>query len=178
MQPFPSLEESGEEPPCCFYDASLLFRRMALNHVDRAEVAQNDPLLFYELQGVCTLCPSKEQCVLDLANEVVDDSSEEWREYCPNATAFAALEMQQNCGLAAQHGAGDERIVVTKLGSVVLRMAKRANKKIYLERRSGEPRLGPRQYFYAASKSGVVPHINGRQPTNSSGSSATALSSA
>ena len=126
---FPSLEALEDDPPRCFYDASLLFRRMALNHVDRAEVAENDPLLFYELQGVCTLCPSKEQCILDLANEVVGDGSEGWRQYCPNATAFAALEMQQNCGLAGQHGAVNERIVVTKLGSVILRAAKRANKR-------------------------------------------------
>jgi hypothetical protein len=122
--PFPSLEAVGEEPPRCFYDASLLFRRMALNHVDQAEIAENDPLLFYELQGLCTLCRSKEQCVRDLVNEASDGSSDGWREYCPNATAFAALEIQQNCGLAAQHGAGYERIVVTKLGSVILRTAK------------------------------------------------------
>jgi hypothetical protein len=122
--PFPSLETVGEEPPRCFYDASLLFRRMALNDVDQAEIAENDPLLFYELQGLCTLCRSKEQCVRDLANEASDDSSDDWREYCPNATAFAALGTQQNCGLAAQRGAGHERIVVTKLGSVTLRTAK------------------------------------------------------
>jgi hypothetical protein len=153
---FPSLEAFGEEPPRCFYDASLLFRRMALNQVDQAEIAENDPLLFCELQGLCTLCRSKEQCVLDLANQAGDDSSGGWREYCPNATALAALGIEQNCNLAGQHGAGHERVVTTKLGSVILRTAK-ANKKIYSERRSGESPFAPRQYFYAASKGGVLP---------------------
>ena len=157
MLPFHSLEDPGKEPPRCFYDASLLFRRMALNQIDRAELAEKDLLLFCELQAVCTLCQSKEQCVLDLAKEAGGDSSEGWRDYCPNATAFATLGMQQNCGLAGQHSARDERIVVTKLGSVLLRTEKRANKKIYLERRSEESPFGPRQYFYTASKSGVVP---------------------
>jgi len=124
MPPFPSLEDLGEELPRWFYDASLLFRRMALNHVDRAEVEENDPLLFYELQGFCTLCPSKEKCVVDLANDTRDDSSKEGREYCPNATTLVALEMQQNCTLAGAHGKGDERIVVTKLGSATLWKAK------------------------------------------------------
>jgi hypothetical protein len=122
--PFPSLEALDEEPPRCFYDASLLFRRMALNQIDQAEIVENDPLLFYELQGLCALCRSKEQCAGDLVNEADNDSSDGWREYCPNAMAFSALEIKQNCGLAAQHCAGYERIVVTKLGSVILRTAK------------------------------------------------------
>ena len=29
--------------------------------------------------------------------------------------------------------------------------------KVFLPRRPGEPRFGPRQYFYPASKTGVVP---------------------
>jgi len=124
MPPFSSREDLREGPPCCLYDASLLLRRMALNRVDRTEIEESDPLLFYELQAVCTLCPSKELCVVDLAN---DPSSDGWREYCPNATAIAALETQQNCGLAGPHGAGRERVVTTKLGNVILRPAKGSN---------------------------------------------------
>jgi hypothetical protein len=59
--------------------------------------------------------------------------------------------------LAAAHGARHERVVVTRLGSVILRTPPRENRKIYLERRPGDPPFGPRQYYYAASKSGVVP---------------------
>jgi hypothetical protein len=32
--------------------------------------------------------------------------------------------------------------------------------KVFLPRRPGEPRFGPRQYFYPASKTGVVPGAN------------------
>lgn len=154
MPPFPPVESLREEPPHRFYDASLLLRRMALTGIDQTELAENDPLLFRELQGVCTLCPSKDRCVAEL-NEPHDDRSDGWREYCPNASALAALGVEQNCGLAGPCGAGHERVVVTRLGSVTLRVP--ANKKIYLERRPGDPPFGPRQYFYAASKGGVVP---------------------
>ena len=58
---------SGEAPARYSYDASLLFRRMAALQVDRDELASNDPLLFRELQARCTLCRSKERCVLDLS---------------------------------------------------------------------------------------------------------------
>jgi len=40
---------------------------MAALQVDRDGLASNDPLLFRELQALCTLCRSKERCVLDLA---------------------------------------------------------------------------------------------------------------
>jgi hypothetical protein len=73
MPPFASLEAFEEEPPRHFYDASLMFRRMALNQIDQAELMEKDPLLFCELQGICTLCRSKEQCVVDLANETGDE---------------------------------------------------------------------------------------------------------
>lgn len=164
MPPFASLEARGEGLPRYFYDASLMFRRMALHEIDRAELAERDPLLFRELQAVCTLCQRKEQCARDLANEERGDRLEGWRDYCPNAAALAALGMEQNCGLAGQHGAGEELVVLTKLGRVTL--PRRANKKIYLERRPGDSPFGPRQYFYAASKSGVVPAGSNR-PINS-----------
>ncbi len=46
-------------PPRYFFDASLLFRCMDLLEVDRSDLERDDPLLFRELQGVCTLCRSK-----------------------------------------------------------------------------------------------------------------------
>ena len=153
MPPFSPAESLREEPPWS-YDASLLFGRMALIEIDQTEFAESDPLLFRELQGLCALCRSKDRCAADL-NQPNDQHSEEWREYCPNASALAALGAKQNCGLAGPSGAGQERVVVTRLGSVVLRTL--ANEKIYLERRPGDPSFGPRQYFYAASKGGVVP---------------------
>jgi|GraSoiStandDraft_30_1057271.scaffolds.fasta_scaffold567444_2 hypothetical protein len=96
---------SGEAPdlPHYSYDASLLFRRMAALQVDRDELASDDPLLFRELQALCTLCRSKERCVLDLAQECVELANPAWREYCPNATTLNALGAVQNCARARQY---------------------------------------------------------------------------
>jgi hypothetical protein len=84
------------------YDASLLFRRMAALQVDREEIARDDPLLFREFQALCTLCQSKERCVLDLAQER-QSGNESWREYCLNATTLNALGAVQNCARARQY---------------------------------------------------------------------------
>jgi len=96
---------SGEAPdlPRHSYDASLLFRRMAALQIGRDELASNDPLLFRELQGLCTLCRSKERCVLDLAQERDEPGNQGWREYCLNATTLNALGAVQNCARAAQY---------------------------------------------------------------------------
>jgi hypothetical protein len=95
---------SGEAPdlPRYSYDASLLFRRMALLRVDRDELASDDPLLFRELQALCALCRSKERCVSDLAQEC-EPGNREWREYCLNATTLNALGAVQNCARATQY---------------------------------------------------------------------------
>ncbi len=85
------------------YDASLLFRRMAILQIDRDELASDDPLLFRELQGLCTLCRSKGRCVRDLALEGNGAGRQDWREYCPNARTLNALGAVQNCSWAARH---------------------------------------------------------------------------
>jgi hypothetical protein len=85
------------------YDAGLQFRRMAALQIDRDELASDDPLLFRELQGLCTLCRSKERCVLDLAQERDQPSNPAWREYCPNAATLNVLGAVQNCSRAARH---------------------------------------------------------------------------
>jgi hypothetical protein len=78
------------------YDASLLFQRMAGLRIDSEELATDDPLLFRELQGLCTLCRSIAQCVRDLAHEGDAASGQDWHEYCLNAAtlnAFGAVEI-------------------------------------------------------------------------------------
>jgi hypothetical protein len=101
----PDAGSSGEAPdlPRHSYDVSLLFRRMAALQVDRDELASDDPLLFRELQALCTLCRSKERCVLDLAQECDGPGNQDWREYCLNATTLNALGAVQNCARAAQY---------------------------------------------------------------------------
>ena len=93
---------SGEaaDLPRYAYDASLLFRHMAALQIDRDELASDDPLLFRELQALCTLCRSKERCV---AQECDEPRDREWREYCLNATTLNALGAVQNCARAAQY---------------------------------------------------------------------------
>jgi hypothetical protein len=93
----------GEMSARYCYDAGLLFRRMALLQIDRDELASDDPLLFRELQGLCTLCRSKGQCMQDLAQECDEAPRQEWRDYCPNATTLNALGAVQNCSWAARH---------------------------------------------------------------------------
>ena len=83
-------------PACCFGAWSAL-------QIDRDELASNDPLLFRELQALCTLCRSKERCVLDLAQECDGPGNQDWREYCLNATTLNALGAVQNCARAAQY---------------------------------------------------------------------------
>jgi hypothetical protein len=158
MPPFPSQEVAHaadnfrslggeiENVPSYCYDASLLFRRMGINGIARTEFAQDDPLLFCELQARCTLCPSKEQCVFDLAHEADDACSDGWRGYCPNAATLVALGAEQS-----------RRAADVETAALIQGAAATAYHKIFLERRSGESRFGPRSYYYPASKGGVVP---------------------
>src|SRR5579863_8413140 len=62
------------ELPRHFYDASLLFRCMDMFQVDQRELATDDPLLFRELQGRCSLCPHKDDCARDL-----EQKFDKWR---------------------------------------------------------------------------------------------------
>ena len=43
------------------YDANL-FGCIDLQQIDRNKLMREEPLLYRELQGVCTLCSSKEEC--------------------------------------------------------------------------------------------------------------------
>lgn len=72
-------------------DVRLLLRRMTLLDLAPDRVNDADPLLFRELQGRCSLCPSKVACARDLAQEVAGGHSDKWREYCPNAATLASL---------------------------------------------------------------------------------------
>ena len=97
---------SGFESPApsrYFFDASLLFHCMDMLQVDRRELARDDPLLFRELQGVCALCRSKEECAQDLACEFDDARWDKWWLYCPNSATLTMIGAVQNCGDAARH---------------------------------------------------------------------------
>jgi hypothetical protein len=74
--------------PHYVYDASLLFRRMEMHQIDPTHLAHRDPLLFRELQALCTLCPSKDRCAGDNLSDTMSEAS---GAYCPNVKTFIAL---------------------------------------------------------------------------------------
>jgi hypothetical protein len=76
---------------------------MAALQIDREELASDHPLLFRELQALCTLCRSKERCLLDFARDGEESGNRDWREYCLNATTLDALGAVQNCARASQY---------------------------------------------------------------------------
>ena len=85
------------------FSTSLLFRCMDMLQVDQSELASDDPLLFRELQGVCALCRSKDECAQDLAHQFDDARWDRWWVYCPNSAMLAMIGAVQNCGRAAQY---------------------------------------------------------------------------
>ena len=83
------------------FDASLLFRCMDRLQIDRSDLANADPLLFRELQGVCALCRSKHKCFEDLAREFDDPQWDKWWPIAPIPQCSRGAV--QNCGGAARH---------------------------------------------------------------------------
>jgi hypothetical protein len=94
---------AGSDLPRCFFGGSLLFRRMEMLNIDRTELAKDDPLLLYELRGLCTLCRSTKDCAQDCGREPDAVRWDLWHAYCPNAKTLMTLGALQNCGLAASH---------------------------------------------------------------------------
>ena len=74
-----------------FFDASLLFRCLDMLRIDRSNLAMQDPRLFRELQDVCALCRSKQECAQDSPHEFEADRSNKWWVYCPNSAMLRTL---------------------------------------------------------------------------------------
>ncbi|MGO9702173.1 MAG: hypothetical protein ACLPX7_23255 [Xanthobacteraceae bacterium] len=90
------------ELPRQFYDASLLFSCMDMLQVDQRALAADDPLLFRELQGRCSLCRHKHECAEDRAHPFDDAKWQQWQQYCPNSAVLTMIGAIHNCGYAAQ----------------------------------------------------------------------------
>jgi hypothetical protein len=84
------------------FNGGLLLRCMDLLAIDRSELAQEDPLLFRELQGHCATCCSRPTCARELAQALDDEGWDAWRAYCPNSSTLLAIGALQNCARAAQ----------------------------------------------------------------------------
>ena len=86
-------------------DVRLLLRRMAVLDVAPDQVNSADPLLFRELQGRCSLCPSRAICACEIwRKDAADAQSRDWQEYCPNAAmlGFLSRTAHANVLLSAQ----------------------------------------------------------------------------
>jgi hypothetical protein len=68
---------------------TLLLRRMAALDLDPKEVSEIEPLLFRDLERVCTLCGSRRRCSRDLAHNSADPA---WESYCPNVATLKILD--------------------------------------------------------------------------------------
>jgi hypothetical protein len=76
---------------------SLLERRMEALSLNPDEVAHLEPVTVRQLQHRCVQCETREQCALDLADELIDPGRQSWRDYCPNAATLAMLSTLQSC---------------------------------------------------------------------------------
>jgi hypothetical protein len=79
------------------HDASLLFCCMDVLQIDHSKLARDEPLLYRELQGVCTLCPNKRDCALDLRDGFDGMRWDEWWLYCPNSAMLTTIGALQKC---------------------------------------------------------------------------------
>jgi hypothetical protein len=92
----PSRTDALASP--CNFDASLLFRCMDMLQIDRSKLTRDEPLLYRELQGVCTLCPNKQDCSFDLAGGFDGVRWDAWWLYCPNSAMLTTIGALQKCG--------------------------------------------------------------------------------
>jgi hypothetical protein len=65
--------------------------------IDHDKLARDEPLLYRELQGVCTLCPNKRDCAFDLADGFDGMRWDEWWLYCPNSAMLTTIGALQKC---------------------------------------------------------------------------------
>jgi hypothetical protein len=79
------------------HDASLLFSCMDVLQIDHGRLARDEPLLYRELQGVCTLCPNKRDCSFDLLGGFASMRWDEWWLYCPNSAMLTTIGALQKC---------------------------------------------------------------------------------
>lgn len=77
-----------------YRDAALLFWCMDILEIDQDKLSKDDPLLFRELQGYCTLCRNKDRCSRDIAHHFAGRWSE-WHAYCPNSATLVSISAAQ-----------------------------------------------------------------------------------
>jgi len=73
--------------------ASLVERRAAALGLDTAEIKRTEPQTMRDLARVCSVCGNKHACEHDLSR---DPASPGWKDYCPNASTFAAIRNERS----------------------------------------------------------------------------------
>ena len=76
------LEGAGPVSP------ALLQQRLTHERLEPCVLQAKWPAVWKDMQRVCSLCNSKEQCGHDLAHNPEDPS---WRDYCPNTNTIESL---------------------------------------------------------------------------------------
>jgi hypothetical protein len=69
--------------------ADLLYERMAVLGLARADVERLAPGLMRDLEASCSCCGNKQQCERDLSHHPEDGK---WSSYCPNATSLESVQ--------------------------------------------------------------------------------------
>jgi hypothetical protein len=112
----PSRSEKSKQQ-CSQCDAGLLFCCMDMLQIDRTKLMRDEPLLYRELQGVCTLCPNRQECSLDLAAGKFDAGNwqntwEEWWLYCPNSAMLRTIGALQKCGRSPRYARAADSVTL------------------------------------------------------------------
>jgi len=68
----------------------LLRHRMAMLQIDADELGRSQPATWLELKRTCAKCPSRGDCIWDIASEL-SDVGQEWEDFCPNAATLNML---------------------------------------------------------------------------------------
>jgi hypothetical protein len=94
------INQTSDATPHYACDTSLLFRRMKSHQIDLSYFAESDPLLFRQMQALCSLCQSKKRCVVELDGNMPEGG----RAYCPNARTLIALSEKPKMPLPRRSG--------------------------------------------------------------------------
>jgi hypothetical protein len=71
-----------------YYTTDLLRLRMALLHLNAADVAHSDPRLLQSIETSCRLCDVKGRCSYDITQ---NPAHRRWQDYCPNARTLCDM---------------------------------------------------------------------------------------
>ena len=77
--------------------------------LEAGELTRSCPLVFERLRDRCSGCESPDQCARDLADALVEEDSQEWRDYCRNAGTLRMLSAVQAAG--SDYDADARRVV-------------------------------------------------------------------